>query len=302
MVQSLFFVVLFNFLLFVFAPFAFGADTLFEGYYKITSGDQHIGFSIVRYQYDAKEKKFSTQQMTRISAGKTDVLESLIATTKDNDNFDPISYKYTSLVGKQTKTIDAKFNNGKMSATVKESGKKAVSIKNDLKPKTFLSSFLVYRMLRSQNSPGFQTNLSYDYTAIAEEYASIETGTAKVIKEEKYKGFSAFKVENNFKGKFISYVNEKGEALVTEVKDAHISTELVPKAADAIGTIGLPEVVAKNIFGNIPVGDKNVVTQYFNALDQPAPTPGKQEGVEPGKGIMIKGQTPPSGKSPQEGP
>lgn len=290
MVQSLFYVLIFNFLLFIFTPFAFSADTLFEGYYKVTSGDQHIGFSVIRYQFDGKEKKFISQQMTRISAGGSDVMESLVATADDKLN--PISYKYTSLVGKQSKTIDAKFAKGKMTATLSETGKKNVSIKNDIKPGTFLSTFLVYTMLRSPT--GLQTNSNYSYTAIAEEDGKVEAGKAKVLKEEKFKGFSAFKIENTFKNNtFISYVNDKGEALATEVKDARILTELVPKAADAIGTIGLPETVAKNIFGSIPVGDKNVVTQYFKNIDK-VPTGGKQQGVAPGQGIMIKGQTPPS--------
>lgn len=292
MVQSLFFVLIFNFLLFLFAPFAFGADTLFEGFYKINSGDQHIGFSVIRYQFDPKDKKFSTQQLTRISTGGTEVMESLIAVSDETLN--PVSYKYTSLVGKQSKTIDAKFTKGKMTATLIETGKKNVSIKNDIKPGTFLSSFLVYTMLRSKT--GIQTNSNYDYTAVAEEDGKVETGKAQVLKEEKYKGFSAFRVENTFKkSKFVSFVTDKGEALATEVADARITTELVAKPADAVGTIGLPEVVAKNIFGANPMGDKNVVTTYFKNIDKTTVPAGKEAGVPQGQGIMIKGQ-------PQEPP
>lgn len=305
MVQSLLFILIFNFFLFILTPFAFGADTLFEGYYKVSSSDQHIGFSLSRYQFDAKEKKFISQQMTRISSGGTEVMESLIATADEELN--PISYKYTALIGKQSKTIDAKFSKGKMTATLRETGKKNVSIKNDIKPKTFLSTFLVYKMLRSPM--GLQTNSNYDYTAIAEEDGTVESGIAQVMKEEKYKGFSAFKVENAFKkNKFISFVTDKGEALATEVKDARITSELVPKAADAIGTIGLPETVVKNLFGSVPSGEKNIVTQYFKNIDKvPAPG-GKQGGVPPGQGIMIKDQQPlppqeiPSPPKNKEGP
>ncbi len=302
MVQSLIFILLFNFLLFVLTPFAFGStsdpNTLFEGYYKVTSGEQHIGYSVIRYQFDPKEKKFTSQQMTRISTGGTEVMESLVASADETLN--PVSYKYTSLMGgKQSKTIDAKFTKGKMTATVKETGKKDVSIKNDLKPGTFLSTFLVYTMLRSPT--GIQTNSNYDYTAIAEEDGTIESGKAQVLKEEKYKGFTSFKVENTFKkNKFISFVNDKGEALATEVKDARITSELVPKAADAIGIIGLPESVVKSVFGSVPVGEKNVVTQYFKTIDKATPTAGKQQGVAPGQGIMIKGQNPEPSTPPKK--
>jgi hypothetical protein len=289
MVRKLF---VLNFILFIFSSWALGADTLFEGYYKVTSGDQHIGFSIVRYQFDAKEKKFFSQVLTRISTGGTVVMESIVATADDTLN--PISYKYTSLTGAQSKIIDAKFTKGKMTATVKETNKKDVSIKNDIKPGTFLSSFLVYTMLRSPT--GIQTNSSYAYTAIAEEDGSVESGTAKVLKEEKFKGFSAFKVENTFKKTtFTTFVTDKGEALDIEVKDARISQELMPQASDAIGTIGLPESVAKTVFGAVPTGEKNVVAQYFKNL-QKSPTSGKQGGVPEGQGIMIKGQA--AGPSP----
>ncbi len=306
MIQSLFYVVIFNFLLFILTPFAFGAaptsaDTLFEGYYKVVSGDQHIGFSIIRYQFNSKEKKFISQSITRISAGGNEIMESLVATSDETLN--PLSYKYTSLVGKQSKTIDAKFSKGKMTATVIETGKKNISIKNDIKPGTFLSTFLVYTMLRSKT--GLQTSSNYEYTAIAEEDGTVEKGQAQVLKEEKYKGFSSFRVENIFKkNKFTSFVNDKGEALATEVKDARLTTELVQKPADAIGTIGLPETVAKNIFGSVPMGEKNVVTQYFKNLEK-APVPaGKQEGVPQGQGILIKGQTPtpPNSSQKNEGP
>lgn len=276
---------------------ASAADVLFEGYYKVMSADQHIGFSVTRYQFDPKAKQFTAQQLTRISAGGTEVMESLVATSDDTLN--PISYKYTSLVGKQSKTIDAKFSKGKMTATVSETGKKNKTIRNDIKPGTFLSTFLVYTMLRSPT--GMKTNSSYDYVAIAEEDGQIESGKVLVQKEEKYKGFSTFRIENNFKkNKFISFVTDKGEALATEVKDARLVTELVAKPADAISTIGMPESVAKMLFGNLPTGDKNVVTNYFKQIEKTA-EPSKQGGVPPGKGILIKGQSTDT-KSPQEGP
>lgn len=275
----------------------FGADVLFEGFYKVTSADQQIGFSVTRYQFDSKAKQFISQQLTRISAGGTEVMESLVATADETLN--PISYKYTSLVGSQSKTIDAKFSKGKMTATVSETGKKPITIRNDIKPGTFLSTFLVYTMLRSPT--GMKTNSSYDYTAIAEEDGQIESGKVLVQKEEKYKGFSTFRIENTFKkNKFVSFVTDKGEALATEVKDARLVTELVAKPADAISTIGLPESVAKTIFGSIPSGDKNVVTTYFKQIEKTA-EPTKQGGVSPGKGILIKGQNA-EGKSSQEGP
>jgi hypothetical protein len=162
----------------------------------------------------------------------------------------------------------------------------------------FLSTFLSYRMLRSQT--GIQTNSEFKYQAVAEEDAKVELGTAKVLQEENYKGFSSFKIENTFKNNlFISYLNDKGEPLATMVPDARLTSELVAKPSDAIGTIGLPESVSKSLFGNIPIGQKNVVSQYFkNQENKPAVQGGKQEGFPAGQGVMIN----PKKSKKSEGP
>lgn len=280
-------------------------DTLFEGYYKIMSGDQHIGFAISRFEFDAKTKHFHSTQMTKIQNSGTDILESLSAVSESNETMTPVSYKYTSLVGKESKTIDAKFTKGKkptdpikMTGTITQAGKKPVKITNDLSPKVFLGTFLYYRMLKSEQ--GLQTKSKYDYDAIAEEDGVVEKGSAVVSGEEKFKGFTAFRIDNSFKKSvFISHVTDKGEALSSVVKDARLSMELVPKASDAVGTVGLPEAVAKTLFGNVPTGEKNVVAQYFKNADKiNAPPGGKQEGFPAGQGVQIKSQAP----TKKEGP
>lgn len=293
-------------LLFFSIQFAQAREMLFEGYYKILSGDQHIGFSVSRYEIDMKQKKFYSTQLTKISSGGVDIIESLDAISEADESMTPVSYKYTSLEGKQSKTIDAKFTKGKtakdkikMTGTMTQTGKKPIKIHNDLDSNVFLSTFLSYRMLKSPQ--GIQTKSAYEYTAIAEEDGSALKGTAAVLKEEKYKGFTAFKVENNFKKVlFLSYVTDKGEPLATIVKDAHLTSELVADKSEAIGTVGLPEAATKTLFGGLPSGEKNIVTQYFKNADkvQNPGTGGKQEGFPAGQGVHIKNQAP--GK--KEGP
>lgn len=285
-------------------------DVLFEGYYKVMAADKHIGFSISRYEFDPQQKKFYSTQFIKISSAGTDIIESLSAVSLADERMTPVSYKYTALVDKESKTIDAKFSRStkaaecaplkinkknpdciKMTGTLKEGRKKPVHIKTPVEHNVFLSTFLSYRMLRS--SQGIQTKNVYDYNAIAEEDGIVVAGKAAIVKEEKFKGFSALRVENTFKRTlFINHMNDKGEALSMVVKDARISSELVAKASEAVGTIGLPESSVKNIFGNIPTGDKNVVAQYFKNPDS-APKGGKQQGFPAGEGVQIKNQKPP---------
>ena len=268
-------------------------DILFEGYFKLTSQDKHIGYNLVRYEYDSIKKTFHSTYLTKISNAGNEVMESLTASAMADTYMTPIEYKYVGLVGSQSMTLEATFTKGKKE---KDKNKlKLVKVENNKKPMVtnseiahdvFLSTFLTYRMLRSEL--GIQTNSKLNYFAIAEEDGKVVNGKAEVLNEEKYKGFTSFKIKNTFKDVlFESYVTDKGEALATLVPDSKIISELVPKAADAIGTIGLPESVAKKLFGNVPLGAKNVVTQYFNSKESNPQKGGKTEGFPSGEGVMI---------------
>lgn len=292
------------FALLVSLPSLAAKEILFEGFYKLTSQDQHIGFNIVRYEYDDSKKTFHSTYLTKISGAGNEVMESLSATASADDLMSPIDYKYVALVGKNSKTIEATFQKGK---TSKEKTKmKLVITENQAKPKilvspiasdVFLSTFLSYRMLRSQT--GIQTNSKLQYNAIAEEDGLVISGSAEVLNEEKYKGFTAFKIKNTFKNVlFISHITDKGEALATSVPDSKIISELVPKASEAVGTIGLPEAVAKNLFKTLPLGSKNVVSQYFKHQETAPPKGGKTEGFPAGEGVMIS----PKNDKKSEGP
>ncbi len=288
----------------IFSLNAHARTLLFEGYYKISSGDQHIGFAISRYEFDGKQKKFYSTQFTKLSSAGTEVIESLNAVSESDDFMTPVSYKYVSMVGKDSKIIDAKFTKSagdkiKMSAVVSESGKKPIKILNDLPPKVFLSTFLSYRLLKSPK--GIQTKTQEKYAAIAEEDGQVENGSVNIMSEEKYKGFTAFKINNSFKkNTFLSYLTDKGEALAVIVNDARLTSELVADKAEAIGTVGIPESVIKTLFGSTPRGEKNIVSHYFKR-DTQTVTPqngGKQEGFPAGQGIHIKNQPQPSKEEP----
>lgn len=240
------------------------AEVLFEGYSKVLSGDQHIGYVISRYEFDDKKKVFSATYFLKTNAAGGDVTESLKAMA--DSELAPISYSYTSVVGKDTKTIDAKFKNGTMSAVVKASGKPVDHLEKKVPKGTFLSTFLVYLILKSKD--GLKSDTKYDYSAIAEEDGNIEKGVASVEGEETYNGFKAFKIMNTFKdSKFLSYVNAHGEVLGTNAVAQGVQTQLVATPAEAEGSIPVSQTLLKVIFGSIPTGQGNVV-----ATSKPAAT------------------------------
>jgi hypothetical protein len=259
------------------------AEVLFEGYAKILSNGTPVGYTISKYEFDAKSKKFISTYFLKTAGQGAEITESLKAYA--NADLAPISYAYTSIVGKETKTIDAKFTGLKMNAQVK-SGGKAKTIRKDLPKGTFLSTFLVYLMLKSKE--GLKTDSNYDYQALAEEDAEVYKGQAAVGKEEAYLGLKAFKVQNKFKDVlFVSFVNERGEVLGTSSVSQGISTELVADPAQATTGFPISTGILKSLFGDVPAGKTNMISK--SATLQPA-NPGKQQGIPQGQGIQIKAE------------
>ncbi|MNK89664.1 hypothetical protein D3C87_1096800 [compost metagenome] len=264
------------------------ADILFEGYYKVLSGDNQIGYVISRYEFDSKKKQFLSTYFLKTGKGTSEITESVKATA--DSELAPISYEYTSLAGKEVKTIDARFKAGNMTASVKQ-GAKIQKIEKKIPKGTFLSTFLVYLMLKSKE--GLRSETKYEYSAIAEEDAAIYTGQALVGKEETFQGLKVFKILNTFKDiKFLSYVNERGEVIGTNAIGQGIETLLVATPEEATANQPYSASILKTLFGEIPAGNANVVSQNAKAkADQKnAPPASKQMGVPQGQGIIIKAQ------------
>lgn len=256
------------------------AEVLFEGYSKVMSGGVHVGYVIAKYEFDNKKKQFIATTFLKTNQLGGDLTESL--KTVSTPDFKPISYSYTTLMGKAVKTIDAKFEKGKMIATVKD-GAKVERISKDIPKGSFLSSVLAYVMLSSKQ--GLKADEVYKYEAVAEEDAQFYKGIAIVKNKEDYNGVSAFKVINEFKNaKFISYVTTRGEVLGSKSPLQGISTDVVAQPSMATNNLSIPSAVLKQLFGDVPTGQINEVSKTAKAQ------PVKGENIPAGKGIQVKGK------------
>lgn len=256
------------------------AQVLFEGYSKILSGGVHIGYTIAKYEFDSKKKQFIATTFLKTNELGGSLTESLKAYS--SEDLKPISYQFTTMEGAKVKTIDAKFEKGKMVAVI--SGAKKETVSKDVPKGSFLSSFLVYVMMKSPQ--GFKSDTKYEFQAIAEEDAALYPGIAYVKSAEEYKGIKVLRVLNEFKNaKFISQVTEKGEIVTTKSPALSISTELVVNSAEATANFPVPTATLKTLFGEIPVGKTHLLAETAAK----APPMDKQRGVPSGKGIHIKG-------------
>lgn len=262
-------------------------NTLFEGYSKIILNGLHVGYTVLRYEFDPRKKQFQATYLVKTEEQGGNILESLKAVA--DQDLKPISYQCVSLIDKKPKTIDATFNGQKMTGVMKE-GKTSKKLISDLPKGTGLAIFLYYLILRSPD--GLKTETKYNYKAIAEEDAKVYDGVAIIGKEEKFNGLKAYKASNTFKDvNYTFYLTETGEALMTDTPAANIKTILVANPQEAIAKFNVPTAILTNLFGDIPAGSSNAVTKTLNAevRQHKGPPPTKREGIPPDPKIMIKG-------------
>lgn len=289
-------------------------DLLFEGYSRIMLGQTHIGYTIQRFEYDPRKKEYSTVYYLKTQPPANDVIESLKA--RSSFDLQPLSYQYTALESGKVRIVDASFNNGVMSISSLEGGKRKALPPRKINKGTFLASFLGYLML--QQKDGVKVGNKYSYEAIAEEDGNVYKGDAYVKQEETIKTLQTFRILNTYKNvKFVSNFTPKGEVVATHSDAQDISTELVANIQDATKGMSVNSNQLKQLFDEVPKGQENAVAKHApgqalggearaegtelragNVVEPktktqileatPVPTGAKGEGIKGGQGITIK--------------
>lgn len=226
-------------------------QVLFDGYYKISLGGQHIGYMAQTFEYDEKAKKFFSVYFLKTNKLGGDLQESVKAAS--NEKFEPISYSYTSQTGQKVKTIDGTFK-GETMKLITTDGKMKRDETHKIPKGTFLSSFLGMLMLQK----GISVGKKFSYSAVAEEDGNSYNGETLVKEQTDFLGQKGFRILNKFKGaNFISFMNEKGEVLGTKSEENNLSTELVKSPSEATQGFVVPNKTLELIFGRMPTGTTN---------------------------------------------
>lgn len=231
------------------------AEVLFEGYYKLTLGTEHIGYIIQRYELDTASKSFSSVNFVLTKTAEATTSESLSA--KANTKLEPLSYQYTRLEGSKSKAIDAIVKKNKLVLKIVENGK-AQAREVGINDKVFFSTFLAHLMLKNPN--GISVGNKFTYDAIAEEDGAVEKGEVYVKEQVKEKGLQTFRTLNTFKKEqFVNWVNIKGESIKTEVPQVNLKAELVTDPKQAYGALPFNQSTIQLLFGKIPEGKINML-------------------------------------------
>lgn len=278
-------------LILIFTSFSAKADILSEGWYKLLLGQQHIGYIVQRYELDTKKNQVVMTSFLRTNALGGDITESLQAFS--TVGFEPISYQYSILKGKDATLIDAKF--AKESATVKVTEKGETKTHKYKVPKgAFLSYYLglvmtSYKNAKDPNDSGIKVGRAFNYKAIAEEDGQLADGSADVLGTEKINGHDTFRVRVKFKNiQSISFLTASAE--VAQINQP-ISGHQVKVSTREEATRGFPssEKSLKTLFGTIPkesalskvIADTTQTLTVQPPNDLPAKKKDAELGVEP---------------------
>lgn len=233
---------------------------LFEGYYSVLANNTPVGYYIQRYELDPEKKEFIATSFLRTNAIGGNISESLKAYA--SETLKPIRYQYTSLQGKEAKTIDANVRKNKRGQSVlqmktSDNGKLIVSEK-PLKDGVFFSTFLIYLLL--QGEKGIKPGAKYEFRAIAEEDGKVYPGEVFIKSEEIKMGVNTFKTLYTFKKtQFVNFINDVGESLISVSPALGIEARLVADPTTATANMTVNNKSLSLLFGNMPKGKENKV-------------------------------------------
>lgn len=266
------------------------ADVLTEGWYKLLLGQQHIGYIVQRFELNKKKNQVQMTSFLRTNALGGDITESIQANS--TVGFEPISFQYSILKGKDATLIDANFTGDQSVVKVTEKGGKLQTFRDKIPKGTFLSYFLPYVMTsyknpKDANDSGIKVGRSFNFSAVAEEDGKIAKGVSDVLGTEKVGGLDVFRVRVKFKDiQSISLMT--GNAEVVQINQP-ISGHQVKISTREEATKGFPssEKSLKTLFGTIPKDNPlaqlsaSAPPEAAPSKDLPAKKPQPDLGVEP---------------------
>ena len=241
-------------------------EILFEGYAQILIDSKPMGYVIQRYEHDRKKKELISKYYIQTSPTLGGIRESLVA--RSTEKFQPLSYQYTESRSSHVRTIEARFEKNVMNGHTSEDGE-TKKFQKKIPKGTFLSTFLGYFMLNN----GYREGIKFTFSAIAEENGEVFNGEAYVKEATRVGGLKAFKILNKFKGaEFISLVSPRGDILSTHSPVQKISTQIT---SFEVATKGyhLDKKNLEAIFGEIPVGTKNIYTEKLKSKVKASTSP-----------------------------
>lgn len=242
-------------------PQTFASQPTFEGYYKYSDGTgAHIGYAIIRNEFDAKKSHHTVRSYLRIQAGATQIQESRVITSSSGLN--PVSLEYRLITPDGARAIDAKFSKGKMVGNVTTKAGDQTLEKPIPEGAFFTGALLSWLMgIGAENSKdprGLAVGRTYQFSAIDEETGNVHPGKVTIPEETQILGTPAYKVLFEYLGEtHVSYIDKRGEVVKIEVPSSGVNAVLVANANEATGNFSVPNEIIEQVFKTRPLGTLN---------------------------------------------
>jgi len=247
-----------------FSTFARG-EVVFEGYYKIEGGGSHIGFSVLREEFDPKTNIWTIRNYVH-TADRSHKLHEVTTVSQHDQFFRPLKSEYLEAEGEDDFVVT--------NVTIRVKGKSFTAKgqigspkKNELKGK--LDENEVFRNVISRalliNHPA--NGRVFSYRVLNHDWPLHRSGVARVLDEKVSQGQKVYQIlENSDSYMQEIWITGNGQILLTRHPGSNFVAKLV-SMEEAIKDQKFSRNSLTKIFFEVPEGKKNVIVKHDVIFD-----------------------------------
>lgn len=258
----------------ILGPLSVQAEIVFEGFYRIERVGRHVGFSVVREEYDAVKKIRSFRYFVH-TLDQDSKLRQIRGFSEHRENFEPILSDYRE------------DEAGKKSRTQISFTKKSFRIKQDVDGKKTersgeLRAHEVLRTIahRVVHSMSFAKGKAISYQAIRDDDGTHRKGQVQILDVNKVGSRTIFQIVDDYEfSPEESWVTDSGEIVRNRNPKAGVISFLVADLKSAAGDLSFSPSDLVPFFDSPPEGKANLL--WKESLKIPAELFGEKVDLTP---------------------
>jgi hypothetical protein len=230
------------------------AAIIFEGYYRIEDSGKHVGFSVLREDFDPI-KKIRTIQYLVNTRDRDQKIQKIEATTRQTENYQPLSSDFKGLDGDAPSRLQISV--AALNFQLQFRGEDIKSAQAGKFSKNEFWSSAAHRVLAANK---FAVGKTYKYRALREDLGVHRVGQIQVLAHRSEKGFSIFQIYDDFENNAEeAWISIDGEILKSRIPTRNVTSTLVSTSQEALGSLGFEKSDLAIFFGDVPEGQINSI-------------------------------------------
>ncbi len=229
------------------------AEVLFEAFYKIEQGGQHMGYMVQRVARDGNKRTITSYM--RVRQGEGEVYQTSRSISREPSLSPLESVHSTNTYGTPLHT-KAKFSKNKVNVRYTRAGAKKPFKTETIKlaPGVIANSFLYQQCDCANLKPA----TDYWYTAFMEDRGQVTTGILSKVETFENSGLTLHHLINDYSGVPSEvFVGGDGHVVAARNPGNGLIVYWVRTKDQAVGSMAYPTNEFTQIFGELPEGKKN---------------------------------------------